>query len=345
MNARSAYQAGVKAIASCFPPHRRHEAAEFPWIRQGLLPAVTLLASVWAASAADQGFSFQEVDAKSLGLYDDGKPVLVYNHGVISRSGVPADRARSGYVHPLYGLDGEVVSDDFPKDHYHHRGLFWAWPHVIIEGKHYDLWMLKGIEQRFEKWLARDVDAKGATLAMENGWYVGDQKVMQETVRLRVGPVVGKGRAIDVDLTLKPIGKPVTLRGAEDKSYGGLTFRIAPGTNTVITIPLGSPSADLPVTNLPWADLTRKLDGRTEPSGVAVFISPKHPDFPPEWLTRHYGVLCVGWPGVKEQTIPAGKEMHFSYRVWIHRGSVTSDEVAAAYAAWVAQDAGNKPTK
>ncbi len=310
----------------------------------GLALAALLLARL-PAGAADAGFSFKELDDRSLGLYDGGQPVLVYNHGVITKPGVPADRARSTYVHPLYGLDGEVLSDDFPKDHYHHRGLFWGWPHVLFGGKEYDLWMLKGIAQRFEKWLTREAGANSATLAMQNGWYVGETKVMQETVRLRVGPVEGKGRAIDVDLTLKPIGQPVTLRGAEGKSYGGLTFRIAPGTNTVITIPSGVTAGDLPITNLPWADLTRRLDGRTTSSGVAIFISPTHPDFPPEWLTRHYGVLCVGWPGVKEQTLAAGKEVSFSYRVWIHRGAASPAELASAYAAWAGSDAATKAVK
>jgi sugar/nucleoside kinase (ribokinase family) len=31
--------------------------------------------------------------------------------------GVPEDRRRSCYIHPIYGLDGQVLTDDFPKDH------------------------------------------------------------------------------------------------------------------------------------------------------------------------------------------------------------------------------------
>lgn len=292
-----------------------------------------LLATALPAAAAD--FKFKEVDDRSLALHDGTQPVFVYNHGVQRKDGVPADRARSTYVHPLYGLDGEVLTDDFPKDHYHHRGLFWGWPHVIIGGKEYDLWMLKGVEQRFERWLAREVEGDRATLAVRNGWYVGTQRVLEETVRLTAHPVAGKGRAIDVELTLKPVGQDVALRGAEDKSYGGLTFRVGPGTNTVITIPAGVTKGDLPVTNLPWADLTRLLQDRSTPSGVAIFIAPTHPDFPPEWLTRHYGVLCIGWPGVKQQTLPAEKEIQLRYRVWLHRGAVTTEELAAAYAEYV----------
>ena len=107
--------------------------------------------SLAAEGASTNGFRFLDVNGTSLGLWDGAKPLLVYNHGVQSKTGVPADRNRSTYIHPLYGLDGEVLTDDFPRDHYHHRGLFWAWPHVKIGGRELDLWMLKGIEQRFVK--------------------------------------------------------------------------------------------------------------------------------------------------------------------------------------------------
>ena len=43
--------------------------------------------------------------------------------------------ARSNYFHPLYDLDGTVLTEDFPKDHIHHRGIFWAWHQVRINGK------------------------------------------------------------------------------------------------------------------------------------------------------------------------------------------------------------------
>jgi hypothetical protein len=158
-----------------------------------------------ADSAPEQSaFRFADVNDKSLGLWDGKQPVLVYNHGVLLKDGVPANRARSTYVHPLYGLDGEVLTDDFPKDHYHHRGLFWAWPHVKIGERQYDLWDLRGIEQKFERWLKKEAGAT-ATLGVENGWYVGDKKVVQERVWLRVHPATADSRAIDVECAWTPL--------------------------------------------------------------------------------------------------------------------------------------------
>lgn len=319
--------------------------------RPGAWPARIVLAALLAlvcwqvqpGQAADagpaNGFRFAEVSDKSVGLWEGAKPVLVYNHGVITRDGVPADRARSAYVHPLHGLDGEVLTDDFPRDHYHHRGLFWAWPHVQIGEQHYDLWMLKGIRHQFERWLEKKATAQGAVLTVENGWYVGAEKVVQEKVWLRVHPAGAEERALDVECEWTPVKAPLTLTGAAGKSYGGLTLRFAPGTNTAITIPAGLTKGDLPMTNLPWADLTRLWDAEQKTSGAAVFVHPSHPDFPPQWLTRHYGVLCLGWPGVKPASFPPGKPIRCRYRVWIHRGQVGADRIAQAYEAYTAAPA------
>ena len=279
-------------------------------------------------------FRFQAVDELSLGLWDGAKPVFVYNHGTIKRQGVPEDRARSTYLHPVFGLDGEILTDDFPKDHYHHRGLFWAWPHVKTGGKEYDLWMIKGVKQKFERWLEKEA-AGTARLKVENGWYVGSQKVMEEQVAFEVHPAAENSRAIDITLQLTPVGEPVSLAGAEGKSYGGLTLRFAPNTNTVITTQLGTGKDDLPMTRLPWADLSGSFSGGKSRSGAAIFVSPAHPDYPPMWLTRHYGVLCLGWPGIDAQTFTPGKKISLKYRVWIHRGQPDAEGLKAAYANYV----------
>lgn len=290
-----------------------------------------LAAAFFGSPATAATFTFKAVNEGSLGLWEDEKPVFVYNHGVIQKEGVPADRARSTYFHPVYGLDGEVLTDDFPSDHHHHRGLFWAWPHVSVGGKEADLWMLNGMAQRFEKWIARETTSEQASLVIQNGWYMGQRRVMDERVSVTVHRSTTKARAIDLDFAWTPVSDAISLAGAEGKSYGGLTLRFAPRTNTVITTPVGTESADLPMTRLAWADLSANFANAPQSSGAAIFVPEAHPDFPPMWLTRHYGVLCLGWPGVDPLTFPAGKAIRCAYRVWVHRGTPSADELIAAY--------------
>lgn len=306
----------------------------------GLL-AILIVLALWASSSrAEEPFRFVPVNDLSLALHEGDQPILVYNHGVITPpAGVAADRARSTYVHPLYGLDGEILTDDFPADHHHHRGLFWAWPHVTVGNQQeVDLWAINGVVQKFEKWLDRQVADDKATLAVQNGWYIGDRKIVDETVRLTVHrkDADGQARSIDLDFSWIPIEEPLTLSGAEGKSYGGLNLRYAPGADTAITAPSGRAPEDLYEARLPWADLTRTWEaGGTLRSGAALFIPPNHPDYPPTWLTRHYGVLCIGWPGVVPRAFPAGKPIEASYRVWIHRGEADARRLQAAYEAYL----------
>jgi hypothetical protein len=305
-----------------------------------------------AAAGGGKAFAFSDVDAKSVKLEwssapDVKRPVFVYNHGMMSKAGVPARYDRACYIHPLYGLEGEVLTEDFPKDHLHHRGVFWSWPHILIDGKEYNSWMPTGISSKHERWIVRHEGAAVGVLAAENGWYVGDRRVMREHVWITAYAATEKTRVVDIDLAWTPLGQAITLRGAEGKSYGGLTFRFAPAEgqpdankrkDTRVVVPSGVTKGDLPDTRLPWADISGHAAGAPARSGCALFVPKDHPDFPPSWLTRHYGPLCIGWPGVKDETFPPGEPFRVRYRLWIHVGDGDPSVLKDAYEAYTRLD-------
>ena len=302
-----------------------------------LLGGLTSLDATETAKATP--FEFRDVNGRSLGLFEGGKPVLVYNHGVMTDPRVPKEdprRSRSCYIHPLYGLNGEVLTDDFPRDHYHHHGVFWGWPHVEIDGREYDLWMGKGIQQRFVRWIDRRVEPDAAILVVENGWFVGERKVMIEQVCLRAGRATDVARTLDIDLNWTPVDRPITLRGAEGKSYGGLSVRFAvpEGSRPTITVPEGVAKDDLLETRLAWVDLTQPFSGAMTPSGATLMAPPSHPDYPPTWVARHYGLQGVGYPGVKSETFPTGQPLRLSYRLWIHKTAADPATLQHAYGAY-----------
>jgi hypothetical protein len=318
--------------------------------------------------AAEQ-FQFTEKDNKQLVLTEGNLPVLTYQFDVIEHNQVPEKEPRrlaGCYVHPLHGLYGEVLTDNAPPDHYHHHGIFWTWPHVGVHEpdgkiKQYDLWTSNtALKQYFVRWISKKITNNTATFEVENGWFVGKpenrNKIMSEQVKIVVHHIQTsssakteniKNRAIDFEFLWKPVDKPVSLRGSEGKSYGGLSVRFKPFISenernnknalakhnevNVITIPSGVAEKDLPETPLEWADYTSKFDGREIPSGAAIFVPKTHPDFPPTWLTRYYGPLCVGWPGVKDRLFQPGEEIRLQYRIWIHEGSVTVTQLEKVY--------------
>lgn len=290
---------------------------------------------------AKPAFTFKPVSDLSLGLFEGDRPVFVYNHGTIGREGVPERYNRANYFHPVYGMDGEVLTDDFPKDHYHHRGMFWGWPTVRLgdgkggKGKTYNSWIPKGFEYKFERWTCRHAGSRAAALGVETGWHAGGRKVVHEKMLVVVHPASGDGRALDVEFVWTALDAPVTLKGAGGKGYGGLTFRFHARKGTVvITVPSGRTKKDLVAKRLEWADLSARFGSAKGLSGASVFVDPGHPDYPPVWLTRHYGPLCVGWPGLVEGTLEPGKPVTCRYRVWLHRGDPEVDVIRSEYEAY-----------
>jgi hypothetical protein len=338
-------------------PNKRERCQETPmgWRSERVVWMFVLFAVCAASSAARAeianpaaGFRFAAVSDSSLGLWEGDKPVLVYNHGLVARPDVPGGRARACYFHPVYGLDGEVLTDDFPKDHTYHRGMYWAWPHVKIGEQEYDLWSARGeLRQLFQRWLAQEANADTARLRVENGWFVGQRLLVREEMQIEVHPATELGRALDLELTWTPIDQPLTLWGAEGKSYGGFNFRFGPRNKTVITVPEGSTlsegttaaagrlAGDLVVTRLPWADFVGDFRSPDQFSGAAIFVHPQHRDYPPTWMARHYGLLSVGWPGVKPQTFEPGKPLTCRYRIWIHRGTPPAAAIEGQYEAYL----------
>lgn len=72
-------------------------------------------------------------------------PVLAYNHTELpSPAGLDPVFAKSGHIHPVYTPSGRLVTDDFPPDHAHQHGLFWAWVNTTFQGRKIDFWNQAG---------------------------------------------------------------------------------------------------------------------------------------------------------------------------------------------------------
>lgn len=313
-----------------------------------------LLISVLCFLPASQAFEFSEnATDKTLTLKENGDPLWVYNFDIKEHSWVPAkDKRRFAgcYLHPVYGLNGEILTDNAPRDHYHHHGIFWTWPTVIIHDsdnkkREYDLWTSDTeLKQHFVAWKDRKTEDGKAVFSVENAWLVsGKEKVVSEIVTIVTHPIVempeiGKTRAIDFYFEYTPL-KPMTLKGAAEKSYGGFTMRFRPKKASFsnaarIASSEGIAKEDMPEKPLSWADFSSFFGDGEDFSGAAIFIPKSHPDFPPTWLTRYYGPLCVGWPGVAGKTFPANEPIKLNYRVWIHQNSPSVEQIQSVYENW-----------
>jgi hypothetical protein len=305
-------------------------------MKQSLFILALFLLCGQAVTWGQVGFQFTEQSGGKLELTENGKPVLVFNYGLQLREGIDEKYRRADYFHPIYDLDGVVLTDDFPKDHLHHRGLFWAWPEVTVGGQIFDPWACVGIQQRFRRWLARETTAESALLSMENGWFLGDRAVVRETVEARIFRSERGGRAMDVAVTLEAEKDPVLLRGRSEakKGYGGFTLRMAPRRDASMFTSAGHLTEDGVQVKSPWADYSGKFGSGDAVSGVAIFDHPQNPVHPTTWLLRYYGAVNPTWPALETARLEPGKPLTLRYRLWIHRGDASAGKVAETWAAW-----------
>ncbi|HUV13905.1 MAG TPA: PmoA family protein [Acidobacteriota bacterium] len=316
----------------------------------GMVFASLLLALLVFASCTSQDarhgpepFAFEEQSGGKLLLREGNAPVLVYNFGMQSAADAPADRVRSSYIHPLFDLKGNPLTDDFPEDHFHHRGLSWMWPNVWVGEEHYDLWHIQGLYQRFESWLTQEIGDSSATLGIRNSWMTDKGAVADETVWIRVFRSDEHGRAIDVSLTWEAIDETIRFRGADERSYGGLCLRLAPREDAQIFSSKGFMESDSDLVPLPWADQSGRLGSDGSVSGVSIFQAPDNPQFPAGWCLRYYGFLGVSWPGEEIYTLEPGQPLTLSFRIWVHRGNWKEGRVEEAFDAFVDQPVVDSP--
>jgi hypothetical protein len=314
------------------------EAKKTCWRRSNMRQAVLIIMlSLSFGTASFAQLKFVEDPAEGALTIRDGRTdVLTYRYGDQIKEGVDPKYTQSCYIHPLLSLDGRVLTDDFPADHFHHHGLFWVWPVVRTRGIETSTWEPKmpRLRQRFVAWLKHEMEKGAFVLSLENAWELDEKEtVAEETVTLRVYRADRMGRRIDLELMIEAVDDPLELQGTQDqnKGYGGLCFRGAPMfTGATMTTDEGPLEEDAVHTPFRWVDLS------TKDLGVSIFVSPDHPGFPTKWMVRnsYAGIINVSWPGLEPVVLQPDKPVVLRYRIYIHRGDVATGGVKAAYAAF-----------
>jgi methane monooxygenase PmoA-like len=80
-------------------------------------------------------------DGTRLTLSIGDQPVVSYNQGLLpAPDGIDPVFAKNGHIHPMRTPSGRLVTDDFPPDHAHQHGIFFAWVNTTFEGRPVDFW-------------------------------------------------------------------------------------------------------------------------------------------------------------------------------------------------------------
>ena len=288
-------------------------------------------------------------------LWDGQLPVLRYNFGTVPMppgreplrfsDGRPYGGARSDYIHPLYGTDGEILTEDYP-EHPHHRGIWWSWPVVRWNDRVADIWAVCDVWARPEKLESLKANPHIAELVAVNRWEFGTEEkhpIVRERVVIRIWPKTSggiAGRWVEIDVALTALEPKVSIGGRPQAGYGGMAFRAMPGTNQQIT-PVVDDASVKP--RRAWCQYSAEFAGAPGPTLIVLFQHPGNPAYPSVHnVYPELNCFMPAFPGDNECPLPQGQPVLLRHGLWVRKGEASQDELQAM---WDAYSAGRGATR
>jgi len=296
---------------------------------RGIIQLIIILIIISPTFA--QNFSYKK-SSEGIEISENNKPVLFYQ---TKPKSVGGRYERSGYVHPLYDLRGNVLTEDMPEDHPYHRGIFWAWHQVIVDGKKAaNSWISENIIYEPGKTQVTKSD-KNIRLSSQQVWKItGNDKapvnIINETVRINILKTKENHRVIDFRILLKPLVDNIKLGGSDDaKGYGGFCLRLdLPDNIQFISGDTVVEPKETAVMAGPW------MDFKLNKAGLTVFGYKNDTSQYPWILRKSKSMQNVPYPGRIPVVIPADG-LKLEYRVIVHDENLTKDEIEKLYADYI----------
>ena len=295
-------------------------------------------------------------------IFENGQHVLTYHGAHVTQDG---NWARANYLHPLTNPSGQVITEDFPDDHPHHRGVFWAWHQAWLQERQLgDAWSCNGFRWNLissrtyhdrntiviendltwstvEKttWMQSSpkpsLERDGAnhpklnSIGVEsNAERVNPVDLIHEKNWIRVHPTHHNYRVIDFFIHLSANHEGVRIGGSEDtKGYGGFSVRLKlDGTEVFRSNDREVKPETQAVTAGNWLDVSR-LD-----SGLTIINHPLNPGVQRDqasWiLRRKHSMQNAVYPGREPILIPRDQPLGLGYRLVLHDGSLKEEHLS-----------------
>jgi hypothetical protein len=281
--------------------------------------------------------AFEDSASGQILITSADQPVLRYNYRTIEPTEEflqqihPDNRkyasARSNYIHPLYGPDGEILTEDFSPDHPHHRGIYWAWPEVDFGDQRGDLHALQRVFARPTGNITLQSGSEVAEIKAENLWKWDDKTpIVRELASIRASRAGKHGWYVDLRFEFTALVDDVTIARRGTSLYGGLNARLSPVEELQLLH-----HAD-PVDNKPrraWSDSLGIRTGGNQMVGFAVYEKDSNPHYPGDWIVFEK----LPW---FQPTFPAkntrfalskSEPLVLEYRLWVRPGGrATTDQ-------------------
>lgn len=268
-------------------------------------------------------------------ITENGKKVMFYQSVPKSLEG---KYERCHYIHPLWAADGSILTEDFPDDHLHHRGIFWAWHQVFIGNKRIgDPWEIKDFEQKVTE-IEFIKNSNGSALLktevnwMSGQWVKNGKKIpyVGEKTIITIFPENKHYRRIDFDIELLALVDGLKIGGSEDdKGYSGFSVRMKLPEDVLFegkdgkVEPMRTAVASPGFINISGSILK---DGKK--GGIVMADHPQNPQYPQKWILRAQNSMQnAAWPGNTLIPLSAEEPLKLKYSLIVYSGKMKAQKI------------------
>jgi hypothetical protein len=282
-------------------------------------------------------------EGDKLAISSAGRKVLGYQAqaGPLPSSDIKPIFRRGGYIHPVYTPSGRAITDDFPADHRHHHGIWFAWTKTEFEGRHPDFWNMGdgtgtvefvGLDETWSgavyggfksRMRSVDLSASKPKPVLNEDWEVNVYHVGQGQRAYSMFDVV----VTQMCATTSPLLLP-------EYRYGGIGFRghseWLDKSNCVFLTSEGKDRSNGNGTRARWCHIGGRIGG--EFAGIAILDHPTNFRAPqPMRLNPDQPFFCYAPSVMGEWEIGRGQEYVSRYRFIVYDGE---PDVAALNRYW-----------
>jgi sugar phosphate isomerase/epimerase len=317
---------------------------------QDKIAALNEQRTVWNQMLAKaQSTKLKSNSSAGVNITEGDKKVSVEINGKLFTEYIYSGNTKRPYFYPVIGPTGAAVNRQWPMkdgeneehDHPHHKSLWFT--HGSING--IDFWTdgdNKG-NVVHDKFLKIESGKDIGIIQSQNKYVAPDGTVVCSDTRTHRFYNRPDCQVMDFEITFHASQGEVVLG---DTKEGSMAIRLAPtmrlkgvvGQGHIVNSE-GVRDGDTWGKRAKWCDYYGPVNG--EIVGVAIFDHPQNPKHPTWWHVRDYGLFAANPFGVSDferkpkgtgnMTIPAGEDLTFKYRFYIHKGYNEQGKVAEHY--------------
>ncbi len=248
---------------------------------------------------------------------------------------------RRNYIHPLWGIDGAVLTEDFPPDHLHHRGIYWAWHQVWIDGKRIgDPWEIKSFTQRITG--IEFISQRGGSGLIKtevewlsDQWMKEKQMVpyLKEHTSIAIYPQTKNYRRIDFEISLLALEDKLSIGGSEDvKGYSGFSVRMVLPEDVLFLGPDGAVEPQVTqVTSPGYVNVTGSMGVAGKNAGIVMLDHPDNPGYPQRWILRkEKSMQNPVFPGQNPVSVSTTDPLVLKYTLLVYKGTMNHKKIIRA---------------